>query len=278
MTSKASQFSADWLALREPVDHRSRAASLLAPLRHHLLGRGRTPALVVDLGAGSGSNQRYLAQRLGVPAHWTLLDQNIALLDRASLAAPAGTSLVVKVADLSLPLPPALGAADLVTASALLDLASEEWIGALCRTCARAQAAVLVALTIDGRVQFESPEPLDERMGQWIEQDQHRDKGLGVACGGRASDVLEQTLARLGYQVMKQRSDWVLGAADAALARAWILGWQEAALRQCPREAPGIEEWTSHRLGAAGKGGTIQIGHLDLLGLPPTGPSEGRSA
>ena len=55
-------FDADWLALREPIDHRSRAESLLAPLCETWRARGWSR--VLDLGSGAGSNLRYLASRL----------------------------------------------------------------------------------------------------------------------------------------------------------------------------------------------------------------------
>ena len=55
-------FTLDWLALREPVDHRSRSELALAGLRDWW--RARRASRVVDLGCGTGSNLRYLAPRL----------------------------------------------------------------------------------------------------------------------------------------------------------------------------------------------------------------------
>ena len=117
-------FDPAWLALREPVDHRSRAAaaaSLLAAAwrRHGWSG-------VVDLGSGTGSNLRYVAPRLPGPQHWTLVDRDADLLGRAS--APEGVErLACVTADLADSEPGAVLAdsdAQVVTGSALLDLVS----------------------------------------------------------------------------------------------------------------------------------------------------------
>ncbi len=77
----------DWLALREPVDHRSRAADLVAPLAEWW--GSRPVQRVLDLGSGTGSNLRYLAPRLAGEQEWTLVDRDAALLDQATGAAVA---------------------------------------------------------------------------------------------------------------------------------------------------------------------------------------------
>jgi SAM-dependent methyltransferase len=74
-------FTSDWLALREPVDHRSRDADLVASLAKWW--RSFPSYRVLDLGSGTGSNLRYLAPRLGEQQEWTLVDRDGALLDRA---------------------------------------------------------------------------------------------------------------------------------------------------------------------------------------------------
>jgi hypothetical protein len=56
-----SGFSAQWLDLREPVDHRSRNVELGRRLARHF--EGWRPITVVDLGCGTGSNLRATAPR-----------------------------------------------------------------------------------------------------------------------------------------------------------------------------------------------------------------------
>ena len=57
-----SAFPADWLDLREPVDHRSRNQALAQALARHF--DGWRPLTVVDLGCGTGSNLRATAPLL----------------------------------------------------------------------------------------------------------------------------------------------------------------------------------------------------------------------
>ncbi|HKH34927.1 MAG TPA: hypothetical protein VKA80_12340, partial [Beijerinckiaceae bacterium] len=63
-----SGFSADWLALREPADHRARNRELLAQLRARFAGQ--EAVTVVDLGSGTGSNLRACAPQLAPRQRW----------------------------------------------------------------------------------------------------------------------------------------------------------------------------------------------------------------
>src|SRR5699024_7931966 len=110
--------------------------------------------------------------------------------------------------------------ADLVTASALLDLTSAEWLNALCRACVKAGAAILMALTIDGQIRFSHADPMDEPVKRALVCDQRRDKGLGLALGGEAVPVLVNILARYGYAVTVQSSHWYLDHRNGELAAA----------------------------------------------------------
>src|SRR5258705_10769178 len=70
---------ADWLALREPFDAAARSEALTRALAA-ALPRDR-PLKAVDLGAGRGSNVRYLASRLPQqPQEWLLVDEDARLL------------------------------------------------------------------------------------------------------------------------------------------------------------------------------------------------------
>ena len=71
-------FTAEWLHLREPLDAASRDATLVEWLPQ--IGGTRH---VVDLGAGTGANLRYLAPLLGGAQEWLLVDDDAPLLAAA---------------------------------------------------------------------------------------------------------------------------------------------------------------------------------------------------
>ena len=73
-----SGFSPDWLALREPVDHRSRDAGLAGQVA--ALFAQRTRVSVVDLGCGAGSNIRATYKLLPAEQRWMLVDYDARLL------------------------------------------------------------------------------------------------------------------------------------------------------------------------------------------------------
>jgi hypothetical protein len=56
-----SGFTTDWLALREPADAVARAGALVGPFVSGIAATRR----IIDLGAGTGANLRYLAPRRG---------------------------------------------------------------------------------------------------------------------------------------------------------------------------------------------------------------------
>ena len=275
-------FDPAWLALREPVDHRSRAAaamSLLAPA-----WRAAGWSRVVDLGSGTGSNLRYLAPKLPGVRHWTLVDRDADLLARG--AVPAGAEVTRFVGDLAAAGLDAVGKsdADLVTGSALLDLVSKGWLGALAGACRDADCAALFALTYDGGIQWQAAaddarpadDPDDALVRRAVNSHQRRDKGLGPALGPLAGLTAETLFRAAGYRVWLFPSPWRLGPDDEALAHALVDGWESAAAEEL-QDAPGdraadadrVRTWAARRRATieSGRFG-LTVGHLDLLALP----------
>jgi SAM-dependent methyltransferase len=278
-----SGFSAEWLALREPADHRARNRALLAELC--AVFAGRDTAAIIDLGCGTGSNLRALAASLPRRQSWRLVDRDPALLGaaRERLAAWAdgsetGAGLHLRKggvdiaagfveADLAPGIAPLLGdgGADLVTAAALFDLVSASWIGSFARDIAAAGAAFYTALTYDGVDGWSPPHPADAAMLAGFHAHQRRDKGFGPAAGPRATELLEAAFRAEGYDVRSAASPWRLGRGDAALMRELAHG-TAAAVRETGTVAEStIRDWLDERLGAV----ACEIGHRDLLALPP---------
>jgi hypothetical protein len=246
----------------------------------------------LDLATGTGANVRYLADedKVDGPQHWTMVDHDQALLDRVPVrmsawAAARGGVLVQEHAGLRLlrsgrpdstfmPLHAELrtldhqelfAGCDLVSASALLDLVSESWLRRLAERCRVAGAAVLFALTYDGRLECSPAEPEDGLVRDLVNRHQRTDKGFGPALGPAAVDCCEQVLAALGYRVETDHSDWLLLPVMSELQRHLIDGWTEAAIGIAPDQAAVLQQWRTRRLEhVEGHRSELTVGHRDL--------------
>lgn len=274
-----ARFSADWLRQREPFD---RAARDEAARGLHLAARLRamapaagTPWRVIDLGCGTGANQRWLAPRLGGAQQWLVVDHDAALLRRwpSGLCGPGfEVSIVSRQMDLARHLATLpWHAAHLVTASALLDLVSADWLQRLVSHAAAARAAMLFTLNVDGRHDWEPGDPLDSTVGRLFAQHQRRDKGFGPALGAAAVSALRRALQRSGYRVFSAASDWRIHSLESApagaLQHALIDGIAQAACEQAPASLAALEAWRQRRHAQAASG-SLRVGHVDLLALP----------
>ncbi len=269
------RFAADWLSLREPVDHRSRAYDLVDRLR--LTWQQRGWSRIVDLGSGTGSNFRFLSPRLTLPQAWTLVDHDAGLLGRAVSPGPH-CRLCRQHGDLADRGLEAVASAHLVTGSALLDLVSEAWLRRLVNVCKQAERAAYFALSYDGEFHFFSTasgaptadvDPDDELVREAVSAHQLSDKGLGPALGPAAGRVAEELFRRAGYRTCLQPSVWQLGLADAALALALVDGWRQAASQERPASRRRIEAWAGRRrITIERRSFELSVGHTDLLALP----------
>jgi SAM-dependent methyltransferase len=264
-----SGFSAEWLALREPFDAAARSTALVQQLRARLaVGMRSAPLSVVDLGAGAGSNLRYLAPLLGGTQRWRLVDHDGALL-AVALATTRELDCEVRceqrdlatLGDLTLP------TGCLVTAAALLDLVSASWLDALAEQCAQAHACVLFALTYDGRTVCTPPDPEDAAALALFNSHQLGDKGFGPALGPGAPSAAEAAFLRCGYRVVTGRSDWQLGADDRAMQHALLDGWLAAAENMAPERRAQLSAWHARRRALVdARRSTLRVGHVDLVG------------
>ena len=279
-------FSADWLSLREPADARSRNPALLERL-------GGKPPVILDLGAGTGANFRWLAPRLGFEQHWSLIDNDPALLASAvgtirswagrcggvvrevsgglEISAPGFACTVsTRMLDLSRDLHRLeLRPGSLVTASALLDLVSQSWLERLVAQVASSGASVLFALTYSGLVTFEPADADDDAIVTSVNRHQLTDKGFGPALGPDAHAAVCELLSQADFAVHDADSSWHCGPEDGALMEALIAGWAEAACEISPDAAPGIESWRCRRADLA-RGGELRltVSHRDLVAVP----------
>ncbi len=287
-----SGFSAKWLALREPLDVRSRSAALVARLRADAPDGTRR---IVDLATGTGANLRYLAPRLGGDQDWLLADYDQALLDAVSgclhrWAAESGLTFHHYGDTLTLRGPDMtcrvcreqvdlardaerldLESRWLVTGSALLDLVAQRWLDALLARCRAGGARLLFALTYDGIARFSPTLTDDALVNDLFNRHQSRDKGFGPALGPRAASVAPAAIRQHGYDVAEASSPWRVDPAHAALQSALVDGWANAAVEVSPGEAERIESWRRRRRGYIALGtSSLRVGHCDLLARPAT--------
>lgn len=249
-------FSSDWLALREPADARARAPGLLRRLTEWAGGR---ELLAVDLGCGTGSTWRALAP-LAPNLRWRLCDNDPALLAEAARRTGAETLQVDLAADPET----ALEGAGIVTASALYDLVSADWIARFVAALPRG-AALHAALTYDG-VETWSPTPPHEAAGlAAFHAHQRGDKGFGESLGPDAAGALAAALVSEGWKVEMAPSPWRLGPTDAGLIAALAEGSADAVRQSSALTAEAFAEWKAGRLAAT----QVEVGHTDLLALPP---------
>lgn len=274
-------FSAEWLSLREGVDHRARNPDVLAAAAAFL--KDRETVRIVDLGCGTGSNLRGAAEAFGPRQSWRLVDYDPALLEAARRelarwadeAEPDGDRLTLVKggrrisvdflqADLSDDAEGVIAdGPDLVTAAALFDLMSPAWIGRFVAGLAGRKLAFYTVLTFDGRDAWIPPHPLDDAVNAAFCAHQRTDKGFGPAAGPAAAETLARTFDYAGYEVVTGDSPWRLEPKDAALTRELIAGIVKAASETGMVPPDELEAWHAARRGVQG-----EVGHLDIFARP----------
>lgn len=253
-----SDFSPEWLALREPADGQARAEELLTTLLTSL----SEPDLVVrDLGSGTGSMARWLSTRLPGTQKWILTDRDPALLEVATASVP---NAVPDLRDITTLTPDDLAGVSLVTASALLDLLTTAEVTALAEACVTAQVPALFALSVVGRVELTPADPLDERVTAAFNAHQRRTVANRALLGPSAVPATATAFLRLGATVHRRPSVWRLS--QSALAAEWLRGWVSAACDQDPDLQPEADEYLRRRLSEEDL--QVTVHHEDLLAIP----------
>ena len=277
-------FSAAWLALREPADHRARNATVRDAAIAHLAGKA-APRLV-DLGCGSGSNLRALAPHLPSGQIWRLVDADPLLLqaarealtlwaDRAEPAEGGALSLWregkhievhFEEADLARDLDAVLDRpADLVTAAAFFDLVAPGWLTLFCEGLVKRRLPLFTVLTYDGAERWTPPHQADVAMLAAFHAHQTSDKGFGAAAGPGAFALMERAFKDRGWRVVAGPSPWRLSAAiEAPLIAALAEGAAGAVSETGLVSAADLASWLASRRVAQ----SCEIGHMDVFVAP----------
>ncbi len=286
-----SESLSEWLALREAADWSARSTVLVQHVSEALARSGEVRAL--DLCTGTGSNLRYLLNRLPGRQRWLLVDRDSTLLGEvpARLSAWAHTNacgvttdgivshvrggrLDARIETRQMNLGELHAAIfdgrNFVTASALLDLVSESWLRLLAARCQAESASALFSITYNGQSSCDPAEPEDDMVRDLMNLHQKTDKGLGgAAAGPDAADVAERVFEEADYRVERAASDWRLHAMDREFQRQLIQGWAYAAREIAPQHTSIVDDWLRRRLAhvAAGRS-RIVVGHVDMAALP----------
>ncbi|MEQ9326215.1 MAG: hypothetical protein RJQ21_02850 [Rhodospirillales bacterium] len=275
-------FSPEWLALREPADLVARSPVVLQAMRD--VFAGQTLCKVCDLGSGTGSSVRAFASWLPRRQEWHLLDHDSANIaaahkelarwaERSSMEGDRmllkgqGRLLAVHFATVDLAggedfIPEGV---DLVSASALFDLASAEWLDRLAERIVTRGLSLLSTLNYDGAMQFKPADPLDGSVVAAFNRHQAGDKGFGPALGPKAGEYLAEKLESLGYKVVTATSPWWMGSADAGLKAATFEGVVTAVAETGAVDPAGLDRWAALRRGNLAE---MTVGHIDLFATP----------
>jgi SAM-dependent methyltransferase len=258
-------FTTDWLALREPADKVARNRLLIAELMAHL--NGRVPR-ITELGCGTGSSLRALSPYLPAGTEWLLVDGDPALLQAARGLAEGTPGLRFMQADLGAGLEAVLAEpADLVTASAFIDLCSHAWLDRLSLAMPKG-AALYITLSYDGHETWWPQHPVERMALTAFHVHMRQEKGLGPgpALGPEAAETLALMLSVRGWRVRTAPSPWHLRATeDQALIEALADGAAAALAETQVLDEETLGAWHAARRAAE----RVDIGHLDLLAIPP---------
>jgi hypothetical protein len=273
MSAPRVRVSREWLALREPADAAARAGDLVRQLARRLPETSRW--VIHDLGCGTGAMGRWLAPLLSGSQHWILHDRDRDLLEVAAADLPGrasdggAVSVEPRQSDITRLQQRDLAGASLITASALLDVLTEDEMAGLVTVCAGAGCPVLLTLSVVGRVEVTPADPLDRRVAAAFDAHQRRATDRGRLLGPDAVAFAVEQFGQLGAEVLVRPSPWRLGALEGELAAEWFTGWMAAACEQQVELAVEADAYLRRRLAEAGAGGLeVTVDHADLLVLP----------
>jgi hypothetical protein len=220
---------------------------------------------IIDLGAGTGANQRWLAPRLPFQQRWIHLDHDPTISRSQPL--PHHTVIIdgsVEALERLL----ADGASDhrLVACSALLDVLTTDHLDAVCRAVINNQVPALFSLSVTGTQRISPMDPRDQLLLAAFNDHQRR----AGRAGPDAITLAVDTLCTGGFTVRIQETPWQLAtSSDSAFVEQLLQERLDAAVAQDPSLAAVATAWLELRRAQLELGVLrIEVGHCDILALP----------
>ena len=268
--SAATLVDPDWLAARVAADDAARAATvntLLPELSRYLIeaaGPGGT-VQIIDLGAGTGANQRWLAPRLPIRQRWLHLDHNPVISRSLPLAAET-VIIDESVEALGELLTRSSGDRQLVSCSALLDVLTTEQIQAVCRAVIDNRVPAFFSLTVTGGLRLSPADAHDQLLLAAFNDHQRR----AGRAGPEATTLTVNLLRAAEFAVTTQETPWRLTAESGlAFVDQMLEERLAAAVAQDPALARTAAAWLELRRAQLAAGLLrIELDHCDILGLP----------
>lgn len=266
-----TQFATDWLEERYRFDVAARNPSVEAACLQYF--SKATDIRIIDIGAGSGANLVYLADKLPPLQHWALLDLNPKLLkaartriknwgiakgyevsehgDQISLERPARRIEVQLVHGSMLKLAKIfnLSSYHLATASAVLDLLTADMADQLLKTLHTHRLALLATLNYQ-QMEYFPREKADKRFIKQYEEHMQREQDFGRALGPACVAHLQQVYQNLPTGTFQMGpSRWQIEPSDQDM-HLHLLHFLEKSLISLPanQQSPqALHEWLDRK-------------------------------
>lgn len=262
-----TQFATDWLEERYRFDIAARNPSVEAACLQYF--SNATDIRIIDIGAGSGANFVYLADKFPQLQHWALVDLNPKLLNAARTriktwgiakgykVSEHGDQLSLEKDDrrievhlvhgsmLKLPKTFNLSSYQLVTASAVFDLLTADMASQLLNTLHANRLALFATLNYQHMEYFPREED-DQRFIEQYEQHMQRQQAFGRALGPACVPHIQQVFRELptgSFQMGPSR--WQIEPSDHDM-HLHLLHFIEKSLAELPanQKAPqALQEW-----------------------------------
>jgi hypothetical protein len=241
-------------------------STLLPELINYLAHSGGLAGVleIIDLGAGTGANQRWLAPRLPFRQRWIHLDHDSTI--SRSLPLPHGTVIIDGSVEALERLLSEGSDHHLVACSALLDVLTTGHLNAVCRAVINNQVPALFSLSVTGA---QTISPMDSHDQLLLDAFNDHQRRAGRA-GPDAITLALDALCTAGFTVRIEETPWQLAApSDSALVEQLLQERLDAAVAQDPSLAAVAIAWlelrrTQLELGVL----RIEVGHRDILALP----------